>query len=68
MGKNEHDWRTKSHVYVAEDTELRNPESYAWSDPSGDDQRIITRGIAREGSKMNDLTLKRKYRRSGMKR
>lgn len=58
MGKNEHDWRTKSHVYVAEDTELRNPESYAWSDPSGDDQRIITRGIVREGAKKNVLTCK----------
>ena len=53
MGTNEHDWRTKDYLYVSEDAELSNPDSYEWSEPPGDDQHIITRGIARKGARVN---------------
>lgn len=56
MGTDEHDWRTKLQRYVEKDTALNNPETYAWSEPSGDDQSIITRGIVRRGTKMNVLS------------
>ena len=58
MGENEHDWRTKDHGYMPEDTELGNPQNYEWSKPPRADQRIITRGIAREGAKMDVINCK----------
>ena len=58
METNKHDWRTRDHAYVSEDTELNNPERYTWSEPPGDDQLIFTRGIARKGAKVDVTTCK----------
>ena len=65
MGTNEHDWRTKDHAYIKEDTELSNPERYEWSEPPGDDQHIITRGIAREGAKMDVMNCEAEIKMDG---
>ena len=50
-----HDWRTKNQVYVPSDTPLPNPENYEWSKPPREDQRIITRGVARKGAELEVL-------------
>ena len=65
MGANKHDWRTKHHAYMKEDTELNNPERYAWSEPPGIDQRIITRGIARKEAKMDKMLCRTEIQTDG---
>ena len=47
-----HDWRTKHRVYISSDTPLPNSENYEWSKPTGEDQHIITRGVARKGAEL----------------
>ena len=56
MEKNEHDWRTKLQCYLSEDTELSDPEGHPWIEPPRSDQRIITRGIVRRGTRVNVLS------------
>ena len=65
METNEHDWRTKHHAYISEDTELNNPKRYAWSKPPGDDQRIITRGIARKDARVDLISFKTEIKMDG---
>ena len=50
-----HDWRTKNQVYVSSDTPLPNPGNCGWSKPPREDQRIITRGVARKGAELEVL-------------
>ena len=65
METNKHDWRTKYHAYMKEDTELNNPEGYAWSEPPGDGQHIFTRGIARKGAKVDKMLCRTEIQTDG---
>ena len=64
----EHDWRTKDQRYVQADTQLADPERYEWSEPLGADQRIITRGIARKGAKLEVLNCQTEIETDGGER
>ena len=58
MSAHKHDWRTQDFTYVQEDTALSNPDRYEWSEPTRDDQSIITRGIARQGARVDIMVSK----------
>ena len=68
MGIKEHDWRTKDQVYVPEDTQLGDPERYEWGEPPGVDQRIITRGIARKGARLEVVSCQTEIEMDGGER